>query len=65
MKISEVPQDRGMMTDDVHEVCYALDKDGRYVLAASSGSAKGDICRKAQLSGFSHGKKSNEYKPAC
>jgi len=37
MKISEVPQDRGMMPDNVHEVCYALDKDGRYVLAASSG----------------------------
>ncbi len=37
MKISEVPQDRGMMTDGLHEVCYAVDEDGNYVLAASIG----------------------------
>jgi len=37
MKIEEVPQERGMMTDDVYEICYAVDGEGRYVLAASAG----------------------------
>jgi len=37
MKIEEVPQERGMMPDNIHEVCYALDDDGHYVLTASAG----------------------------
>ncbi|MDY6791537.1 MAG: helix-turn-helix transcriptional regulator [Thermodesulfobacteriota bacterium] len=37
MKIEEVPQERGMMPDDIYEVCYALDDDGHYVLTASAG----------------------------
>jgi len=37
MKIEEVPQERGMMTDNLYEVCYAVDDDGHYVLTASAG----------------------------
>ena len=37
MKIDQVPQDKGMITDNRREVCYAVDKDGRYVLAQSAG----------------------------
>jgi len=37
MKISEVPQERGMMPEGLHEVCYAVDEDGNYVLAESAG----------------------------
>ncbi|WP_054698357.1 hypothetical protein [Desulfosarcina cetonica] len=37
MKIEEVPQDRGMITDDRREVCYAIDDQGRYVLTGSAG----------------------------
>lgn len=37
MKIEEVPQDRGMITDDRREICYAVDENGRYVLAGSAG----------------------------
>lgn len=37
MKIDEVPQDRGMMGEDIFEVCYAVDKDGRYQLTPSVG----------------------------
>lgn len=37
MKIEEVPQERGMMPDNIHEVCYAVDDDGHYVLTASAG----------------------------
>jgi hypothetical protein len=37
MKVSEVPQDRGMITGTVQEICYAVDENGRYVLAPSAG----------------------------
>jgi hypothetical protein len=37
MKINEVPQDQGMMSDDRREVCYAVDDQGRYTLVASHG----------------------------
>ena len=37
MKINEVPQDRGMITGSTQEICYAVDENGRYVLAPSAG----------------------------
>ncbi|KPJ77744.1 MAG: hypothetical protein AMJ54_06075 [Deltaproteobacteria bacterium SG8_13] len=37
MKISEVPQQPGMITDGRREICYAVDDDGNYVLAGSAG----------------------------
>lgn len=38
MKLSEVPQDRGMIDEDqLKEVCYAVDEDGSFVLAESAG----------------------------
>jgi hypothetical protein len=37
MKIKEVPQERGAISDNFHEVCYAVDDDGHYVLTASAG----------------------------
>lgn len=37
MKIDDVPQDRGMITDDRREVCYAVDDDGHYVMTGSAG----------------------------
>lgn len=37
MKMADVPQDRGMITGRRHEICYAVDEHGRYVLAPSSG----------------------------
>jgi hypothetical protein len=37
MKIEEVPQDNGMIQDYGHEVCYAVDDQGKYVLAPSLG----------------------------
>jgi hypothetical protein len=37
MKIDDVPQDRGMITDDRQEVCYAVDDQGRYVMTGSAG----------------------------
>jgi len=37
MKIKEVPQERGMIPDNMHEVCYAVDDDGHYALTASAG----------------------------
>ena len=37
MKIEEVPQDRGAISGNFHEVCYAVDDDGHYVLTASAG----------------------------
>ncbi len=37
MKISEVPQDNGMIGDYGREVCYAVDDEGRYTLTASLG----------------------------
>jgi hypothetical protein len=37
MKIDEVPQDQGMMSDDRREVCYAVDDQGRYTLVPSHG----------------------------
>ena len=37
MKIRDVPQDRGMITDDRREICYAVDENGNYVLAESAG----------------------------
>jgi len=37
MKIEEVPQERGIMPDNIYEVCYAIDDDGHYVLTASAG----------------------------
>jgi hypothetical protein len=37
MKVNEVPQDRGMITGSVSEICYAVDENGRYILASSAG----------------------------
>lgn len=37
MKISEVPQDRGMIEGQLKEICYAVDEDGSFVLAKSAG----------------------------
>jgi len=37
MKIKEVPQERGTISDNFHEVCYAVDDDGHYVLTDSAG----------------------------
>jgi hypothetical protein len=37
MKVQEVPQDNGMIEDYGHEVCYAVDDQGKYVLAPSLG----------------------------
>lgn len=37
MKLKDVPQDPGMIDGDRREVCYAVDQDGRYVLAQSTG----------------------------
>jgi hypothetical protein len=37
MKVSEVPQERGIMPEDLHEVCYAVDEGGKYVLVESVG----------------------------
>jgi hypothetical protein len=37
MKVEEVPQDNGMIGDYGHEVCYAVDDQGRYVLSPSLG----------------------------
>jgi hypothetical protein len=38
MKISEVPQDRGMIDQHrLKEVCYAVDENGLFVLAQSAG----------------------------
>lgn len=37
MKIEEVPQDNGMIEDYGHEVCYAVDDQGKYVLSPSLG----------------------------
>ncbi len=37
MKVTDVPQDRGMITERHNEICYAVDEHGRYVLAPSSG----------------------------
>ena len=37
MKIDDVPQDRGMINDHRQEVCYAVDDEGRYVMAGSAG----------------------------
>jgi ribosomal protein RSM22 (predicted rRNA methylase) len=37
MKIDDVPQDRGMISDDRREICYAVDEDDLYVLAQSAG----------------------------
>ena len=37
MKIDEVPQNKGMITDDLREICYAVDENGRYILAQSAG----------------------------
>jgi hypothetical protein len=37
MKVAEVPQDRGMITGAMREICYAVDDNGRYVLAPSAG----------------------------
>lgn len=38
MKIEEVPQDRGMISEEHgREVCYAVDKTGQYTLSKSAG----------------------------
>ena len=37
MKVEEVPQDNGMIGDYGHEVCYAVDGNGKYTLAPSLG----------------------------
>lgn len=37
MKIDEVPQDNGMIADHGHEICYAVDENGRYRLVPSLG----------------------------
>jgi hypothetical protein len=37
MQIDQVPQDQGMIDGDRHEVCYAVNKEGHYVLVQSAG----------------------------
>ncbi|MCD4715810.1 MAG: hypothetical protein K8R45_03600 [Desulfobacterales bacterium] len=37
MKVNEVPQNKGMITDDLREICYAVDENGSYILAKSAG----------------------------
>lgn len=37
MKIDQVPQDQGMIDGDRYEVCYAVNKEGHYVLVQSTG----------------------------
>jgi hypothetical protein len=37
MKVNEVPQNKGMITDGLREICYAVDENGRYILAQSAG----------------------------
>jgi hypothetical protein len=37
MKVEEVPQDKGMIGDYGHEVCYAVGDNGRYILSPSLG----------------------------
>jgi hypothetical protein len=37
MKIEEVPQDKGMIGEYGHEVCYAVGENGRYTLSPSLG----------------------------
>lgn len=37
MRVEEVPQDNGMIGDYGHEICYAVDGNGRYTLAPSLG----------------------------
>ena len=37
MKIDDVPQDNGMIEDYGHEICYAVDDKGNYVLSPSLG----------------------------
>lgn len=37
MKISDVPQDQGMIGEYGREVCYAVDSDGKYTLSQSLG----------------------------
>lgn len=37
MKVAEVPQDKGMIGEYGHEVCYAVGENGRYTLSPSLG----------------------------
>ena len=37
MKVDEVPQDKGMIGDYGHEVCYAVGSNGKYTLSPSLG----------------------------
>ena len=37
MKVNDVPQDKGIIGDHGTEVCYAVDDDGKYMLASSLG----------------------------
>ncbi len=37
MKTSDVPQDKGMIGEYGHEVCYAVDSNGKYTLSQSLG----------------------------
>jgi len=37
MKISEVPQERGIVPEGLHEICYAVDEGGSYVRVGSAG----------------------------
>lgn len=37
MKVRDVPQQPGMITDGRREICYAVDDDGNYVLTGSAG----------------------------
>jgi hypothetical protein len=37
MKVEEVPQDKGMIGDYGHEVCYAVASNGKYTLSPSLG----------------------------
>ncbi len=46
MKIEEVPQERGAISGNFHEVCYAVDDDGHYVLTASAGWEPKNIANK-------------------
>ncbi|EPH11052.1 hypothetical protein HMPREF9713_02179 [Myroides odoratimimus CCUG 12700] len=51
MKESDVPQDKSSLTEnDIKELCYAVNDDGEYVTALSSGWETKTIVQEATLS---------------
>ena len=53
MKESEVPQDKSSLQDnDIQELCYAVNDQGEYVTALSSGWETKTIVQEATLEGI-------------